>query len=477
MTEMELLKVIGYAQDVHILDAEEPIKKRKVISFPKPLIRTIAAILTVVLAVGLFLKTPMGVAVAEAAKDQFGWFLDLLFPPKDEVVYVEGFPETIHVQAKGREPEEKQPGFSIYVDTESYAMTEENGSWFVRPIAANPELPPIEMQITEVLDKHPLEAAEETRAQMEGNWEALSNIRTYWLDNKAEVLAITASKGMQWDSAQEDHQFIDNLRGGSYHVVIRYFMEASEGAGVRLHNMLKSFTIIAPQDISQYQNETDTLVQAMEQEIAYAEEQDSWQSDAIDPEIAAMERNARWLDTHRKLWEILERSADEETLQNLLSEQLSWGARKRIAINLLNAEDRAVREEENAKWIKERCYMLLHYLDGSAGLAPRAPGMNLDPKPMVEEIAEAYFSGDHETIEKYLSDSYWGVVEIHTTGTEVVNAFKGMDNIPQDMANYGRLNASVEFRPTADSDYFQYLSITLIWENGHWAVASYGLEG
>ncbi len=250
MTELELLKVIGYAQDVHILDAEESLRKRKVISFPRPLIRTIAAILTVVLAIGLFLKTPMGIAVAEAAKDQFGWFLDILFPPKDEVVYVEGLPETIHVQAQGREPEEKQPGFSIYVDTDRYTMTEENGSWFIRPIDPNPDLPPIEMQITEVVDKPPVELAEEMKQQMECNWETVSNIQTHWLDNKAEVLAVNASQGTVRNSVQEDHQFIDNLQGSCYHIVIRYFMEASEGAGFRLHNMLKTFTIIAPQEMA-----------------------------------------------------------------------------------------------------------------------------------------------------------------------------------------------------------------------------------
>ena len=84
---------------------------------------------------------------------------------------------------------------------------------------------------------------------------------------------------------------------------------------------------------------------------------------------------------------------------------------------------------------------------------------------------------DRDTIQTYLSDTFTGGIEIFSTGTEVIHAFKGLDNLPQDMAAYGRLNASVEFRPTADSDSYNYLSLTLIWENNRWAVQSFGLEG
>ncbi len=476
MTELEILKVIGYAQDVHILDAQELPVKKKALSFSKPVIRAVAAILAVAVAVGLFLQTPMGIAAAGAVRDQFAWFLDTLFPPKDEVVYVEGSPETIHVEAQGREPEENSPGFSLYVDTDSYGMTRENGIWFVRPIHTNPELPPIEMEIRELLDKTPMEAAEETKAQLGSSWEA-SSILTLWLDNGAEMLAIDTSQGTNWDSPQEDHRFIHNLQGGCYHVVVRYFLEAAEGAGFRLHDMLKSFTIVAPQNISQYFNESEALVSAMEKEIAYAQEQDSWQEDPVDRETAAMERNARWLDTHRKLWEILQRSADEETLENLLLDQLSWGTQKRQAVNASLFPDRADLDTENANWVQERCLMLLRYLDGSAALAPRHPAPDPSPKETANGFMAAYFSGDAQAAASYLSGSYEGDYEIHTTGQEAAFTIKGLDNIPQQMAQFGHVRASVEFRPTKDSDTFNYLSMTLVWEYNHWTVESYGLEG
>ena len=52
-----------------------------------------------------------------------------------------------------------------------------------------------------------------------------------------------------------------------------------------------------------------------------------------------------------------------------------------------------------------------------------------------------------------------------------------MDSVIRDMAHLGRLDASVEFLPNEDRDYFVYMSITLNWIDGQWQVTSYGLEG
>lgn len=58
-----------------------------------------------------------------------------------------------------------------------------------------------------------------------------------------------------------------------------------------------------------------------------------------------------------------------------------------------------------------------------------------------------------------------------------INSIKGLDNLVLYMAYWGELYPSVEFMITPDSDYFIYLSMTLVWEEGQWKVSEYGLEG
>ena len=59
----------------------------------------------------------------------------------------------------------------------------------------------------------------------------------------------------------------------------------------------------------------------------------------------------------------------------------------------------------------------------------------------------------------------------------VIHAIKGLDNIVLDMAYWGELYPSVEFKITSDGDYYMYLSMTLTWEDNQWKVSEYGLEG
>ncbi len=525
MTELELLKVIGYAQDVHILDAEEPIKKRKVISFPKPLIRTIAAILAVVLMVGLFLQTPVGAAAAEAVKEQFERFIDLLFPPKDMVMYVEGEPETVHVEAQGREPEANAPGFSIYVDTETYTMTEENGSWFIRPIPVplpsreevrsqqaailedmTPEeqedaidkrlqeledfyasLPPIEMEIREIPDKTPEEAAEMVHSEMAGKWDHLSDI---WGYGQPETLCIDVSQKYAANAPWEKHNFKSNGKDGCFQIILRGYREAAEGHGARFHQMMDTFTLVAPQDTSAYKDKHDALVEAMRQEIAFAQERDAMAEQGVleagtqtEMNLAAYDRGDLWRSVHDKMWVALEQTLDEEAMKNLTAEHWAWSTQKRLAFDQIREEmgggtlTGTILGGESVKWFRERVQILLTYLEGTASPPERAAGLELSPNTLVEDFAAAYFRGDARTLQLYLSETYTWDVEIFSSGTEVVHAVKGMDEIPQTMAFTGQVDVSVEFRPTEDSDYFQYLSIALVWENDRWAVAYYGLEG
>ncbi len=523
MTELELLEVIGFAQDAYVLDADA-LPKKKQNSRRPGLIRCLAAMLAIVLAAALFFQTPLGAAAAE----ELLRFLEILFPPKQLVVQIEGMPETIPHEAQGREPQADTPGFAIYVDTSLYTMTQEGESWFIRPIpipydreeirrqesarleGLSPEaqeelinqriaeleafyasLPPVEIEIQEHPSKTPLAAAEEVHGQMAGQWESLTDLWSYWREDQKEGIRFYANQGSSFDDAREAHYFLDNSRGGCFHIVSRTYQEASEGHGTRFTTMIGTFTTVAPQDPSQYSTPADTLVRAMEQEVAYAKEQNAVLLEQLkthctqaDMNTNAMDRSALWHDVHNKLWTALEQTMDSDAMACLTREHYEWASRKREVLDATGTDleggsmtGLAVYGTD-AKWTEQRAEILLAYLQGSAALAPNPEGLELSPNALVEEFTQAYFLGDTNTLCSFLSRTYQDEAEGYPNdpSTVVIHTTKNLHDIPHAMTQWGRLTPSIEFRETADSDSYTYLSITLIWENNRWAVSSYGLE-
>jgi len=177
-----------------------------------------------------------------------------LFPPKDIAVAPEGLVEEVEHIGQVKEPENEAPGFAIYVDTERYYTVEENESFYIRPIGVDENSELIcEMEIQEMTDISWEEAAQAIRKQMcagqeAGKWDSVSAISH---DTEIERLYFHVSEGTAWDSAQEEHYFYQMDGEGTYHIVLRYFLEATEGNGMRFHAMLDTFTSVTAQDTPQ----------------------------------------------------------------------------------------------------------------------------------------------------------------------------------------------------------------------------------
>ena len=171
MKSMDLLEVVGSIRDKYILEAgkcrEQTVPTKKAKSNRTVQFR-IAAMIALVLAGILFLQTPMGVAAVEIVKESVSRLIETLFPPKDIIVMPEGSPEVVHHEAQGRDPEEDTPGFAMYVDTENYVMTEENGIYYVRQIPIEYDRESIRDQqaaLLEGLSREEQEAAIDARIQ------------------------------------------------------------------------------------------------------------------------------------------------------------------------------------------------------------------------------------------------------------------------------------------------------------------------
>ena len=405
MKSMDLLETIGSIRDKYILEAGKtreqtaPVKKTKT---ARTVQLRIAAMIALVLAGILFLQTPMGVAAVEIVKESVSKLIEALFPPKDIIVMPEGTPEVVHHEAQGRDPEEASPGFVMYVDTESYVMAEENGTYFVHQIpieydreeirkqqaalleglsqeeqeAAIDEriqelkdfyasLPINEIEIREVPGKEFSAYAEKIRNQMSADWEITEEL--IWVD-KPLAFTFSVSGGNSWDSPQEVHYFVDNGEQGTFHITARYYLEAAEGHGARFTSMIQTFTVVKNTDV-----------------------QDTAASDK------------------------------------------SWDT-----------------------------------------------SMYFSPEIVVSQFMKAYYSGDVDAVKEHLSASYNSQVEVYTDhepANPEIHAIKGLENWASDLEQWGSIRPSIEFRKTPDSDYYTYLSMTLVWEDNQWKVSEYGLEG
>ena len=527
MKSMDLLEVVGSIRDKYILEAGKcreqaaPTKKAK---FTRTAQIRIAAMIALILAGILFLQTPMGVAAVEIVKESVSRLIETLFPPKDIIVMPDVTPEVVHHEAQGRDPEEDTPGFAMYVDTESYVMTEENGIYYVRQIpieydrelirdqqaalleGLSPEeheaaidariqelkefyasLPANEIEIREVPGKEFSAYAEEIRNQMSTDWEITEEL--IWVDRPL-AFTFSVSGGNSWDSPHEVHYFVDNGKQGAFHIVARYHLEAAEGHGARFASMIQTFVVVTNEETDQYVGGTDDVLKAMQQEVISAADMDEGillaaqqeTNPRADLDAYAMERYEVWCSTLNKLWPALEQSIDAGTMQDLLASQLEWSAYKDTEQNKAAAQEQSQREYWNtgADMAKDRAYYLLNVLEGTSPVLPRDSSIQISPEVMISQFMKAYYSGDKDAVKQFLYDSHSGNVDVYTdyeSADPVIHAIKGLDNLVPDMAYWGEIYPSVEFKISPNSDYYMYLSITLTWEDNQWKVSDYGLEG
>lgn len=517
-----LMDALGKVKEDYIMESAPGKKKTN-----KPHIRWIAAAIALVMILTFFQTAP-GVAALEIVKEAITSFIETLFPPKDIIVIPEGTPEVVHHEAQGRDPDEESPGFAMYVDTESYVMTEENGAYYVRQIpieydreeirrqqaavleGLSPEeqeaaidariqelkdfyasLPSNEIEIREIPDKEFLTYAEEVRNKMSTSWKITKDL--IWID-KPLAYTFSVSGGDAWDSPCEVHYFVDNGKQGTFHIVARYRLEAAEGHGTRFASMIQTFQVVTNEETSQFNGDSGDVLKAMREEVDNANTKNKElllsanqeSENQADLNTIAQQRYTLWLETLDKLWMALEQKLDANSMQDLLASQLEWSVWKAEEL------DKAVTEVgggslsgtvfygNGADMLEQRVYDLLAILEGTASVEPRNSSVQLSPEVVISEFMKAYYSGDRDAVKQYLSTSYNLDVDVYTDHEPAdpkINAIKSLENMVHDMADWGTIRPYIEFRKTPDSDYYMYLSMTLAWEDGQWKVSEYGLEG
>ena len=277
MTNMDLLDILGGVQGKYLLEAQQlrtggrkPHRLRYM--------RQLAAVITLILILTLFLNTAPGVAAVEYVKEKVTSLIEALFPPKKMTINVEGMEYEGDYAADGVEPEvtaeAPQPGFAIYYDVDCYTMVKEGDITYIRPYLksmtreevleiygdslfslseeeqerqiaslmnpqADPSLPNCEIEIIH-LDIPYAQTASQERAELEGQWEITEAVA-------GNRITFSMCNGQEWDSPIEVRDYISDEQGGCFRITSRYYLEAAEGHGVRFAAIVNTFAVIPPQ--------------------------------------------------------------------------------------------------------------------------------------------------------------------------------------------------------------------------------------
>lgn len=250
MTNLELMTILGNVRSEYILEAQSMREKQPKVRHLrlKRALLTLAAIL-------VLMSFLCGTAMAASAdfRNHVFDFIGSFFPPKTAAIILEGMEEEVKYSAFGEMPDSTKAGFAIYNDYGRYRMTEENGVYYIRPIPVDgvdyATTPPCEM-IIEHSDSPRDALCGELHDKMAASWETVREIEKW---DTCDCLVFTASNGSNWDSPVETHYFFHDGVTGSYHITAKYFLEASEGHGVRFSAMAASFTLVTPQTAADVQ--------------------------------------------------------------------------------------------------------------------------------------------------------------------------------------------------------------------------------
>jgi hypothetical protein len=166
-----------------------------------------------------------------------------LFAPEKQVVReIEGMPEEQEVVLN-----EGKAGYIIYIDEERYTLIEEDSlDRIVLKEKLDDMYPEVSMSIEQVADKTPAELAADISAELKKSFATVKEVEA--VTNPIDGLLISAIDGDEWDSLVTEVYIVSNEKEGSFIIQQNYFLEATEGHGVRFNQMLKAFTIIGTEE-------------------------------------------------------------------------------------------------------------------------------------------------------------------------------------------------------------------------------------
>ena len=192
--------------------------------------------------------TPVGQAAMTSIRDLFA-------PEKHVEIEIEGENQEgtydLHVstpEPAEAESDEKAVGYILYVDSETYTVTTEDGVDRIIPKDYHTDLPEVSMTIGQVKDITPDALAKDMATQLKGQYDTVYDAEEVEYPVKSIHITALEERGKMDNpglAMVEEVYLIDNTQGGTFVATLKYFSEAAEGHGERLKAMLNEFTVVA----------------------------------------------------------------------------------------------------------------------------------------------------------------------------------------------------------------------------------------
>ena len=173
-------------------------------------------------------------------------------------LYVDGEKEEEQVmitQAPDLEPEssaQKSVSYVMYVDEERYSVQKGEDEDIIFPKDYPEDYPPVDMRISQVQDKTVELMSADLFSQLNETYDNVYNAEPVSFAHVSGQMLMAFNGDIngdkdtmpQWDDEVTKVYILDNTQGGVFVIWVRYFVEAEEGHGARLEQMLAQFEII-----------------------------------------------------------------------------------------------------------------------------------------------------------------------------------------------------------------------------------------
>ncbi|MPW25153.1 hypothetical protein GC105_05035 [Alkalibaculum sp. M08DMB] len=179
------------------------------------------------------------IATTETGQAAIGKVRELLAPEKEIQQELEGQKEEINLEL------EEKMDYIIYIDKNYYYMESKGSIDKILPIGFPDDLPEVSMIIEQRENESPDQIANELMKSLTSKFEILERQD---LAEPIPSVLVFGHGGSSWDSVIQRYYLVDNTKGGTFVITQTYFLEASEGHGVRFDNLLKEFKIIPSEE-------------------------------------------------------------------------------------------------------------------------------------------------------------------------------------------------------------------------------------
>lgn len=164
---------------------------------------------------------------------------DMFVPEKEIIQSIEGNNEETNVNLQ----EGKDSNYIIYIDEDRYKLVPgETSDIITTKEPLEKRYPEVSMEIKQYTDITPQEMVMTLETDLASEYTKVTETES--VSDPVEGFKLHGISGSEWNSPVTNVYVVNNLKGGSFVITEKYFLEAAEGHGARFYAMLQEFKIV-----------------------------------------------------------------------------------------------------------------------------------------------------------------------------------------------------------------------------------------